>query len=205
VLHVGLTGGIGSGKSTVATIFSEMGAVCLDADLLVREMLGAGQEAARLVADTFGEEILAPDGGVDRKRLAARVFACEPDRKRLEAIVHPRVLSKRRQLLEAIRRERGETAVVITEAALIFEADTSSEFDQVILVTAPEAVRKARLAAAGWDAAEIEARMAAQWPDSAKIPLARWVVDNGRSEDQTRFQIQTIWPVLKECARAAKR
>jgi dephospho-CoA kinase len=205
VLHVGLTGGIGSGKSTVARIFSEMGAVCLDADLLVREMLGPGQEAASLVADAFGAEILTPDGGVDRKRLAARVFVSESDRKRLEAIVHPRVLSKRRQLLESIRRERGEAAVVITEAALIFEAGTASEFDQVILVTAPEPIRKARLAAVGWDSEEIERRMAAQWPDTAKIPLARWVVDNGRSENHTRFQIETIWPVLKETARASKR
>jgi dephospho-CoA kinase len=205
VLHVGLTGGIGSGKSSVAKILSGKGAVCLDADLMVREMLGPNQEVGRLVADAFGEELLSPDGGVDRKRLAARVFDSESDRKRLEAIVHPRVLSRRRQMIEAIRRERGDDAVVITEAALIFEAGTVSEFDQVMLVTAPVAVRKARLEAAGWNAAEIERRMAAQWPDSAKIPLARWVVDNGQSESHTRFQIETIWPVLKETARASKR
>ena len=205
MLHVGLTGGIGSGKSSVAKILSGKGAVCLDADLMVREMLGPNQEVGRLVADAFGEELLSPDGGVDRKRLAARVFDSESDRKRLEAIVHPRVLSRRRQMIEAIRRERGDDAVVITEAALIFEAGTVSEFDQVMLVTAPVAVRKARLEAAGWNAAEIERRMAAQWPDSAKIPLARWVVDNGQSESHTRFQIETIWPVLKEGARAARR
>lgn len=204
MLHLGLTGGIGSGKSAVARMFAQRGAVVLDADRIARQILEPGQEAARLVGDAFGDDVLDARGGVDRKALAAKVFTDAEARRRLEAIVHPRIVARRREMLLTFRRLYGTGTLVVTEAALIFEADTKGEFDQVMLVTAPVEVRRHRLLAMGWDPAEIERRMAAQWPDSLKIPLARWVIDNGGPEEQTRAQVAALWPTLQELARAAR-
>ena len=101
-------------------------------------------------------------------------------------------------MLGEIVRERGEGAVVVSEAALIFEAGTHGEFDAVVLVTAPEEIRRSRLAAAGWDAQEAEARMRSQWPDERKRPLARWEVNNGGTPETTRAQVKKIWGELTE-------
>ena len=201
MLHVGLTGGIGSGKSTVARLFGELGAAILDADLLVREMLGPGQEAARAVIEAFGASVALESGGVDRKALAGVVFRDPGARERLEAILHPRVIVRRRELLEEIRRERGRFAVVVTEAALIFEAGTEGEFDGVVLVTAPEAVRLGRLVQAGWDPDEARRRMAAQWQDERKRPLATWVIENGSDLQATRRQVEALWAEFEGAAR----
>ncbi len=202
MLHLGLTGGIGSGKSTVARMFAELGAVILDADEFVRHLLEPGQEGALAVRDAFGPEVMAADGSVDRKLLAAKVFGDEAARQRLEAILHPLVVKARRARVEKIMGERGPGAVVISEAALIFEAGTASEFDGVILVTAPVPIRTARLASAGWDGGDIGRRMAAQWPDEKKAGLADWVVDNGGSEDQTRAQVEALWSRFQAMALA---
>jgi|YelNatPaOPRAMG01_1025707.scaffolds.fasta_scaffold06018_1 dephospho-CoA kinase len=204
MLHIGLTGGIGSGKSTVARIFGEFGAVLLDADQLVRDLLRPGGEAAAAVGAAFGPAVLGADGSVDRKALAALVFSDEPARRRLEAILHPRILARRRELLDEILGRRGEQTVVITEAALIFEAGTRGEFDEVVLVTAPEGLRLERLKAAGWDPEEARRRMGAQWPDSRKAPLADYVVDNGGSPAATRAQAERLWRLFQEKLHAAR-
>jgi dephospho-CoA kinase len=204
MLHVGLTGGIGSGKSSVAAMFGDLGAVVLDADRIVRDLLSLGGRAAGPVAEAFGEDVLEPSGGVNRKALAAVVFDDPGARRRLEAILHPLVLDERRRMLLEIEREKGAETVVVTEASLIFEAHTEAEFDVVILVTAPAPVRKARLIDAGWDAGEVERRMAAQWPDSAKVPLADYVVENGGGPSDARARVEALWQELKERSRAAR-
>jgi dephospho-CoA kinase len=204
MLHVGLTGGIGSGKSSVADMFGDLGAVVLDADRIVRDLLSQGGRAAGPVAEAFGADVLEPSGSVNRKTLAAVVFNDPGARRRLEAILHPLVLAERRRMLLEIEREKGTGAIVVTEASLIFEAHTVAEFDAVILVTAPEPVRKARLMDAGWDAGEVERRMAAQWPDSAKAPLADYVIDNGGSSSDARARVEALWQQLKERSRAAR-
>lgn len=204
MLHIGLTGGIGSGKSTVAKMFARRGAVVMDADAIVRELLQADTEATRRVAEAFGPGVLAPDGAVDRKAVSALVFTDTQRRRTLEGILHPLVIARRREMLHGLRMRYGTGTLVVTEAALIFEASTEKEFDHVILVTAPLQVRRTRLLAAGWAPDEIDRRMAAQWPDSMKAPLARWVVDNGESPDETHSQVMALWPVLQELARAAR-
>ena len=204
MLHVGITGGIGSGKSTVARMLGELGAQVLDADGIVRELLGPGQEGTSGVRRDFGEAFVGPDGGTDRKALAALVFDDPEARLRLESILHPLVIARRRALLAEILRERGAEAVVVSEAALIFEAGTRREFDGVLFVTAPDTVRRARLVAGGWDPGEVDRRMASQWPDSEKAPLADWVVDNGGEEEKTRRQVRALWPAFVEMARARR-
>jgi dephospho-CoA kinase len=204
MLHVGLTGGIGSGKSTVARLFGEFGAVLMDADQLVRDLLGPDGDSAATVGAAFGPAVLAADGSVNRKALAALVFSDEQARRRLEGILHPRILSRRREILDEIRLRRGEGTVVVTEAALIFEAGTRGEFDEVVLVTAPEALRRERLQAAGWDPEEVRRRMEAQWPDPRKVPLADHVVDNGGSQAATRAQAERLWRLFQEKLHAAR-
>lgn len=204
IVHVGLTGGIGSGKSSVAAMFGALGAVVLDADHIVRDLLAAGGSGVAPVSEAFGDGVLQADGGVDRKALAAVVFDDPGARRRLESILHPLVLNRRRHMLREIEREKGEGTIVVTEASLIFEAHTESEFDAVVLVTAPEAVRRERLARAGWSAGEVERRMAAQWPDSTKIPLADFVIENGGDLQDTRRRVEVLWTEFKERARAAR-
>ena len=201
-LNLGLTGGIGSGKSTVARMFADLGAMILDADVLVREMLGPGGEAVAEVAEAFGEGVLRPDGSVDRKKLAARVFGDEDARRRLEAILHPRVVALRRERAKIVAAGRGPGAVVISEAALILEAGTWPEFDAIVLVATPAEVRKARLLAAGWTREDVARRMAAQWTDEKKASLADWIVDNGGTEAHTREQGDSLWTRFTAMARA---
>ncbi len=204
MLHVGLTGGIGSGKSSVGAMFADLGAVVLDADLIVRDLLAAGGEAVEPVCGAFGERVRAPSGEVDRKALAAIVFNDAGARRRLEAILHPLVLAVRRRSLAEIEGKRGADAVVVTEASLIFEAHTDKEFDVIVLVTTPEPERRARLSRAGWDPAEVDRRMRAQWPDSAKAPLADYVIRNEGRPERTRKRVEDLWTVLKERARAVR-
>lgn len=201
MVHAGLTGGIGSGKSAVAGMFAALGAVVLDADGLGRELTGPGSEAARAVESALGPGLLTSDGSLDRAATAHRVFGDEEARRRLEALLHPRIVALRRGRLARLRGMLGDGAVVLSEAALIFEAGTRAEFDCVVLVTAPREVRLARLAARGLAREEAERRMAAQWEEARKVPLADYVVDNGGSLDATRAQAARIWDALVGRAR----
>lgn len=193
MLHVGLTGGIGSGKSTVARYCGELGAVVLDADIIARELLGPGGEGVPAVVEAFGREVVSKDGSIDRAKLAGLVFAEDGARTRLEAIIHPMILAKRRVKLAEIRREKGDSAIVVTEASLIFEAGTRDEFDKVILVTAPLEVRLERLLAAGWREEDINRRIKAQWPDSKKARLADFVIDNRGDAETLRERTRIVW------------
>jgi len=200
MVHAGLTGGIGSGKTAVAGMFAALGAVVLDADDLARELTGPGSEAARAAEEALGPGLLSPDGALDRAAAARRVFGDGEARRRLEALLHPRIVALRRERLAEILEERGAGTVVVSEAALIFEAGTRAEFDCVVLVTAPAPVRLARLEARGMARAEAEGRMAAQWDDARKALLADYVVDNGGGTEATRAQVARVWDAL--CRRA---
>lgn len=197
MVHAGLTGGVGSGKSTVAAMFAALGAVVLDADRLARELTGPGSEAARDIEAALGPGLLLPSGALDRPATAQRVFSDPSARERIEAILHPRILARRAELLRGIRENQGDGAVVLTEAALIFEAGTRGEFDCVVLVTAPVEVRISRLATRGMDRTQAMARMAAQWPEEQKIPLADFVVENGGALEETRRQVESVWSALQ--------
>lgn len=196
MLHVGLTGGIGSGKSAVAEMFAERGAVVLDSDRIVRELLKKGNAGYRETVKAFGKSILNSSGAIVKKRLAAIVFEDRDARKRLEKILHPLVVAKRREILEKLRKGRKKAGIVISEAALIFEAGTRGEFDRVVLVTAPEETRIKRLSAKGWTEEKVRERMRAQFSDDRKRPLADFVVDNGGTPARTENQVEKIYRAL---------
>jgi len=202
MLNLGLTGGIGCGKSTVAGMFAAMGARVMDSDAIVRDLLGPGGEAAQELVGVFGSDVLRADGSADREALAARVFGDDAARKKLEGILHPKVIAIRRERIRAFEKEGGPGTVTLSEAALIFEVDTWREFDGIVLVTAPSEIKRSRLMAAGWALGEIERRMAAQWPDEKKVALADWIVDNGGDESHTRAQVETLWRRFQVMARA---
>lgn len=193
MLVVGLTGGIGSGKSTVARFFEELGARRIDADLLAREALEPGSPGWEETVSRFGRDILLPDGRIDRKGLAARIFADAAERRALEAIVHPRVReAARRRLAEIARAE--DAAIVLLEVPLLFETGMDRDCDRVIVVSLPEDLQVERLAARdGLDPGEALRRIRTQMPLAEKCARADWVIDNAGTPAETRARVQEIY------------
>ncbi len=208
MLKVGVTGGISSGKSLVARIFTELGAHSIDADELAHDLMRPGEDVYQEVVRTFGNDILNPDGTVSRARLAELAF----DKRRpriyeLNRMVHPGVIQKYEKWMEEIRG-REPHAVVMLEAALLLEAGLRRRFDQIIVVTCKPQQRIERWAAkSGGDIeaarAEVTRRMMAQAPEEAKIQAADFVIDNSGTEDQTRTQVKEIFAKLQELVKAA--
>jgi dephospho-CoA kinase len=219
MLRVGLTGGLGSGKTTVATIFRNLGAQVMEADAVGRAMMQPGEVVYAEIVKAFGPSVVQPDGTLDRRELARLVFA-GGRLAELNAIVHPPVIAEQRRWMEALEKEQPD-AVAIYETALLFEAsrtagtlDWQERFDRRILVTAPEALRIARYVAriggANPDAAkraalerEARERMAAQMPDEEKMRLSDAIIRNdGSLEDLTR-QTEGIYRELRALAAAS--
>ncbi len=201
VLVAGLTGGIATGKSTVAGMFRELGAAVVDADAIVHELLGPGGKAVPAIVDTWGGGVLAPDGGVDRARLAEIVFGEERERRRLEAIVHPLVIAESRQRIAALAAREG-TDVVLYDAALLVETGRHDQFDRLVVVVADPAVQLRRLVERdGIDVDAAGARIRAQLPQSEKAALADYVIDNSGPWHETRRRVAEVHRLLLEDAR----
>lgn len=200
MLRVGLTGGIGSGKSEVSRRLAALGAVVIDADQLAREVVEPGTDGYDAVLAAFGREVIAPDGGLDRAALARIVFADEQARRRLEAIVHPRVRA------EAARREAqaaaaDPAAVVVHDVPLLVESGQSNGYDVVIVVDAPDEVRLDRLVhQRGMSQAEAAARLAAQATRQQRLAAADIVIDNSGSLDQLDEEVRGVWAQLRQRA-----
>jgi dephospho-CoA kinase len=194
VLLVALTGGIGSGKSTVARLLSEFGAVVIDADELARAAVAPGTPGLVKVADRFGRGVLGPDGLLDREALARVVFQDESARRDLEAIVHPEVA---RLLDERVEPFRPTDLVVVYDVPLLVETGMAPAFDRVITVSAPESVRAQRLASErGTDAEEARRRMAAQASDAEREAVADLVITNDGSLRDLHREMEDVWQRL---------
>lgn len=193
---IAITGGIGSGKSTVRRMFGELGAFGIDADELARQVVKPGSEGARLLRDTFGSAFFDSDGRLDRRRMAAKVFAEPEARQTIETILHPLIRAAERKLLESVRSEKPE-AVVAVEIPLLAEGGRSKEYNGVVLVTAPEEIRISRLVKSGkYSSDEAVARMASQAPDRDREDVASWTVDNGGELDLTARQVRKIYRAI---------
>ncbi len=192
MLVVGLTGGIGSGKSTVAAMLARRGAVVIDADAIAREVVAPGTPALAALVERFGPGILDSAGHLDRKALAALAFADEESRKALEAITHPAIGE------EFLRRISGapEGSIVVHDVPLLVEGGMAERYAAVIVVEAPREVRLDRLEQRGVDRADAEARMAAQATDAARREVATWVVDNSGDLQALDAQVDAIWADL---------
>ena len=201
MLLVGLTGGIGSGKSTVARMLADRGAVVLDADVLAREALEPGTAGFDAVLARFGDAVRSPDGALDRARLAEIVFADDAARHDLEAIVHPQV---RLRIGETVAAHAESDAVVVVDSPLLIETGGHESFPVVVVVTAPEEARIARVRARGMTESDARARMAAQMPLEEKAAYADVLVDNGGSETELEAQIDRLWADLHERALSSR-
>jgi dephospho-CoA kinase len=193
MLLVGLTGGIGSGKSTVAARFAERGAVIVDADVLAREALERGAAGYLRVAERW-PEVVDQDGEVDRATLASIVFEDEAARKALEAIVHPEV---GRRLFATIEAHRDTADIVVFDAPLIVEGGFGDGLDALVVVTSPVEEQVARLIRdRGMAEADARARIAAQAPNEAKVARADFVIANDGSLEDLRTEAGRVWDEL---------
>jgi len=196
MLRVGLTGGLASGKSTVAAILGELGAIVFDADAIVRDLYapgGAGESAAR---ELFGEKILGANGAVDRARIAEMVFTDDSARHALEARIHPLV---RREIEQRFAdAERQGARVAVAEASQLLEARTESTCDRVLLVIAPEPERLRRWEAKGGDAEDARRRIASQIAPSQAFDRATDVISNDGTIEQLRRRVEEVWRKWQE-------
>lgn len=208
MLRVGLTGGLGSGKSTVAAIFREHGATVLEADAIARELMQPGGAAYLPIVEKFGSGVVRADGSLDRVRLAELAFS-EGHLAELNRIVHPPTIAEQERRMREIFA-RDPKAVVLVESALIFEADAGGSapgwrqrFDRIILVTLPDELKIERFLArvlppgAGPEnraplERDARARLAAQIPDSTKAPFCDYIIDNSGTLAATRGQVERV-------------
>ena len=195
MIVVGLTGGLGTGKSTVAKMFGDLGAVVLDADRIAHEVMEPKKLAWRAIVKQFGQGILNEDQTVNRRWLADRVFRDPQARRRLEEIVHPRVLQYIKQQLHRLSRNR-RLRLAVLDVPLLIESGVPRLVDAVVVVTAPPEVQRSRLTERGMSEEEINARVAAQWELARKRAVADHVVDNADGLEQTRRQVKQLWNQL---------
>ena len=192
-LRVGLTGGIGSGKSEVARLLAAHGAVVIDSDVLAREVVARGTEGLAEVVSVFGPRVLTPSGDLDRLALGRLVFADQAARVRLESIVHPRV---RRRAAE-IESAAAPDAVVVHDVPLLVETGQPDRFDEVVVVDVPEEVQVERMARLrGMAEEDARARIAAQASRTERLAAATVVVDNAGSLDELRSRVDEVWDGL---------
>ena len=190
---IGVTGGVGSGKSTVARLFAALGAEVFDADETVHRLMEPGGTVWKRIRSKFGPSVFYSAGRIDRKKLGAVVFASPAELAALNRIIHPEV---RREILAGVRRlkARRPDGVAVLDIPLLLESGRVYRTDAVVVVTAPRSVAARRLKArSGWDAAEMNRRSRFQMPLSEKVKQADFVVRNGGSLAETRRRVVGIW------------
>lgn len=187
---VGLTGGIGSGKSAVAARLARLGAVIIDSDQLAREVVAPGSEGLAEIVATFGAQVLGPDGSLDRPALGAVVFGDEAARRRLEAIIHPRVRARSAELVAAAPPD----AIVVNDVPLLVEVGLAPTYHLVVVVRTAVATRVRRLTVGrGMSPAEAQRRIAAQADDARRRAVADVLLDNDGSLDQLHVAVDALW------------
>ena len=193
MLRIGLTGGIGSGKSTVGQLLAERGAVVIDSDVLSREVVAVGTSGLAEIVEVFGAGVLTPLGELDRAAMGRLVFGDAAARATLEAIVHPRVRARGEQIESAA----APGAVVVHDIPLLVETGQADRFDTVIVVDAPDDVQVERLTASrAMTREEARSRIAAQASREQRLAAADHVVVNDGSRDQLEAAVDEVWAKL---------
>lgn len=202
MLVIGLTGGIASGKSTVSAYLRELNAPVVDADAIVREVQQPGGPVLAAIRESFGSEVILPDGSLDRPALGRIIFSDPERRRHLESIVHPAVRERMWAEVERYRRE-GHPAVVL-DIPLLLEGRLDRTVDQVWLVYVDRETQRKRLTARdGLSAEEAEQRIAAQMDLEAKRSRASLIIDNRGSREETRAQVLRAWQAVLEAGRSS--
>ena len=192
-VRVGLTGGVASGKSTVSAILRELGAVVVDADVLAREVVAPGSEGLAEVVAAFGETVLTPAGELDRPAMGALVFGDEAARRRLEAIIHPRVRARGAEL----EAQAGPDAVVVHDIPLLAETGQADSFDAVIVVDVPVETQVERMVGLrGMSREDAVARVAAQADRARRRAVATYVIENTGTFEDLRDRVTEVFEGL---------
>ena len=199
MLIVALTGGIGSGKTTVGDIFSELGAVVIDSDQLARAVLERGSKGFDLVLAKFGDAILK-NGELDRSLLATLVFNDSQKRSELESITHPLIRQSFAEIISSLPRE----SIVINQIPLLFESKGAYKFDHIITISAPEELRIERLKNRGLGLSDIKKRMEAQASDVERESISNSIIRNDKDELHLRNQVESTWLELENLNRLKK-
>lgn len=195
MLRVALTGGIGSGKSTVGAMLAERGAVVIDADVLAREVVAPGTPGLADILVAFGPGVVDGDGALDRRALAQRAFDDPAARQRLEAIIHPRVRARAAE----IEAKTAEDAVVVHDIPLLVETGQAGQFDVVVVVDCPPDVQVERLTRQrGMSRAEAQSRITAQASRAQRLAVADRVIENSGSLEQLRAAVDQLWRTLDD-------
>ena len=201
---VGLTGGIGSGKSAVSALLASYGAVLLDADLVAREVVDAGTPGLAAVAEAFGAEVLRPDGSLDRPVLGRRVFGQPAELARLNGILHPLIARRTAELRAAA--EASGAQVLVHDIALLVENGLADRYDAVLVVAAqPETQLDRLVRLRGMSEQEARARIASQVPLADKLAVATHVIDNDGPLEELEPQVARVWSDLRQAADRAGR
>ena len=192
MLVVGLTGGIGSGKSLAAQFFAELGALVIDADQLARDAIERGSDGFDQLIATFGDSILT-NGLVDRRTLGELVFRDKDAKRKLEGIIHPIVRQEFEEAVQSLEKDQ----VLIYEIPLLFETKAMERFDYIVTVESDLELRKERLLKKGLRISEIESRIAAQASREERTSIADQVFENNGSEDELLRSVENLWELLK--------
>ena len=195
MLLVGLTGGIGAGKSTVAELLTERGAVVLDADQVARDVVEPDQPAFTAIVERFGPDVVGSDGRLDRSALAAKAFATDESREALEAITHPAIHAEFGRRMGEVRPD----GIIVMDVPLLVESKRAAErgYEAIIVVEAPRALRLDRLELRGVPRADAKARMAAQATDDQRRAIATYVLDNSGDRAHLAAQVDDVWRDLE--------
>ncbi|MEK6773692.1 MAG: dephospho-CoA kinase [Bdellovibrionota bacterium] len=194
---IGLSGGLASGKSTVANFLRRKGFSVLDADQIAKDVLQNGTLGLQKVVETFGKDLIGSDGELNRQKMAQVVFNSPSDLQKLEAIVHPLVQAKVKETRKKLE-EKG-TKIAFYDVPLLFEKNLQSQFDATVLVSCSETLQRSRMKSRNrWSDEEIEARLKAQLPLAKKEKLAKFIIHNNSDLDQLETQVELLLKSLQK-------
>jgi dephospho-CoA kinase len=198
ILRAGLTGGIASGKSTVAGMFAALGCVTIDADQIVARLYQPGQAGHRALVRTYGQSIVAPDGTIDRRRLADLALATDEAASKLNALIHPLVIDEQARLLAAEEQHADRGRIVIVEATLLIESGGRSRYDRIIVVDVDPETQLARAVARGMTPEDAARRIARQMQRQERLRHADYVIDSSGTLSDTGAETARVYEALRE-------
>ena len=198
-MFVGLTGGIGSGKSTVAQVFATNGAIVIDADVIARSLFAEGTQTREYLDATYGDAMLDEFGNVSRQYLAGRIFSNDAERQQLENVIHPELARE----VSRIRSLQEPDAIVVYDSALLVDKGLAADCDEVVVVTTPLDKRIERLVSRGLSVDDIERRIAAQISDDERVEAATYVIDNRGTLDELTAQAHVVWHSITKSSNSA--
>jgi len=203
ILRVGLTGGIGAGKSTAARLFAQLGAKVIDADGIVSRLYEKGAAGYDTILANYGSSVLDPSGEIDRKKLSAATLSSAEGASRLNALIHPLVLAEQKRLLDHIETTEPDL-VVIVEATLLLESGGRARFDRIIVVDVPTEMQIERAVLRGMDRLEVERRLRRQMPREERLGQADYVISNAGTRSDLERIVETTYRSLERDLRAAR-